>query len=70
MFGQIGVFECLLVSLVGIIILVPACRLAVRIGYPAWAGLLILAPVANLIALYYVAFGKWSAEPERTKHPF
>lgn len=45
--------------IMGIIFVIPAWRICQRIGYPGPLGLLILIPFANIVLLYFIAFGPW-----------
>jgi len=48
------------------IAVVPFWRICNRIGLSPWLSLLILVPIANVIFIYYVAFGEW---PSQKKAP-
>jgi len=41
-----------------------SCTLMGRTGYPWWLGLLIVAPVANLILLLFLLIRRWPVEEE------
>ncbi|NMT62104.1 hypothetical protein [Marinobacter orientalis] len=47
---------------IAIVVVIPACRICQRTGYPGWMGVLILFPVVNLILLYFLAFADWPAD--------
>ena len=47
--------------LVGILLVVPFCRLSSRLGYPGPLALLILVPLVNLAFIYFLAFSNWPA---------
>ena len=42
-----------------IISIIPFWRICVRVGLSPWLSLLLLVPIANIIFVYYVAFGDW-----------
>ncbi len=49
--------------LIGIIIvIIPFWRICDRVGLSPWLSLLLLVPLANIIFVYYVAFGDWPAQ--------
>lgn len=50
---------------IAIIVVIPACRICQRTGYPGWMGVLILFPVINLILLYFLAFADWPADKNK-----
>jgi hypothetical protein len=55
----------LLVGLAGLaILIVPFVRIVQRTGYSGWWFLLWFVPVANILALWYFAFGPWPAFDE------
>jgi hypothetical protein len=46
----------------GVVLIVwPAWRICSRAGFPGALGLLIMVPLLNLVLLYVLAFGEWSA---------
>ena len=45
--------------LAAIISIIPFWRICVRVGLSPWLSLLLLVPIANIIFVYYVAFGEW-----------
>lgn len=47
------------------IIVIPFWRIFPKAGYSRWLSLLMVVPVVNLIALYYLAFSSW---PSLQKH--
>ena len=51
-----------MVILMAALVVIPAWRLAERIGYPGWLGLVSLIPALNLALLWIAAFGKWPSE--------
>ena len=63
-----GLFGLALIALAGIgfgggvlavLILIPAYRLAERVGYPGWYAFLLLIPILNLVLLWMFAFKPW-----------
>ncbi len=61
MIGSIGVPELLFLIAAAAILVLPAWKLSSRLGFPGWLGVLILVPLANLLALYFIAFAPWPA---------
>jgi len=59
MYGSIGIVEFLFVLASAAILVIPAWKLSSRLGYPGWLGMLILLPLVNLGALYFIAFSSW-----------
>ena len=45
----------------GLLLIIPFWQLFSKAGYSGWWGLLMIVPVANLIALYVLAFSNWPA---------
>jgi hypothetical protein len=67
MFGSIGVPELLvlIVFLCGVVLVVlPACRICRKAGYPAWLGVGAIVPVLNVLLLCLLGFTKWPIERE------
>ncbi|WP_417436528.1 hypothetical protein [Idiomarina abyssalis] len=56
MFAGMGFLWMLVV---GLIFVIPAWRICQRAGFPGPLGLLIVIPIANIILLYFIAFGPW-----------
>jgi hypothetical protein len=48
--------------LVALIMVVPFWRLCQRVGYSPWLSLLMLLPIANVVLLYFIAFGDWPSQ--------
>ncbi|HUA90575.1 MAG TPA: hypothetical protein VL994_14140 [Steroidobacteraceae bacterium] len=46
----------IIVAIVGVI---PFWRICKRVGHSEWLSLLLLVPIANLIFVYWLAFGDW-----------
>jgi hypothetical protein len=63
MFGSLGGPELAMVAfvMIGSLIVVafPASRICVRIGFPAWVGILAVLPLVNIGLLWFVAFTEW-----------
>ncbi|NNE43433.1 MAG: hypothetical protein HKN12_04440 [Gemmatimonadetes bacterium] len=57
-----GVLEIGMVILGMLLVVIPAWKLAERMGYPGWLGVGILAPMLNIVLLWIVAFGPWPGE--------
>jgi hypothetical protein len=45
----------------GLLLIIPFWRLFSKAGFSGWWSLLMIVPVANLIALYVLAFSNWPA---------
>lgn len=56
MFAGMGFLWMLLIAIIAVI---PVWRICQRIGYAGPLGLLILVPFANIVLLYFIAFGPW-----------
>jgi hypothetical protein len=48
--------------IVALVMVVPFWRLCRRVGHSPWLSLLMLVPLANVILLYYIAFGDWPSQ--------
>lgn len=57
-----GFLEIGMVILSAALLLIPAWRIADRMGYPGWFGLGIMVPMLNIALLWIVAFAKWPSE--------
>lgn len=53
---------------IAVVVVIPAWRICQRTGFPAWLGLLILVPIANLFLLYLIAFADWPADKAGGRH--
>jgi len=49
----------LLYGLIAIVFLVPFWKIFEKAGFPPALSLIMLIPIANLVALYFVAFSTW-----------
>jgi hypothetical protein len=49
-------------ALAVVAILLPACRICIKAGYPSWAGVFAMVPVLNVLLLWFFAFSKWPLE--------
>ena len=61
---MIGLPEILVVSvflLIWATVVWPAARIARRLGFTPWLGLLAVIPMVNLILLWFVALAEWPA---------
>ena len=64
----INVVESLIIFLLLIAIVLPFRRIFGKAGYSPWLGMLILVPLINLIALYFLAYSQWPAlSPKRAR---
>lgn len=55
-----------LMLIIGILVLIPVWRICTKAGYSGWLSLLVLAPLANLVLLYFLAFSQWPLERSRS----
>lgn len=55
-------FHGFLWPVAAVIAIIPFWRICVRVGLSPWLSLLLLIPLANIIFVYYVAFGEWPAQ--------
>jgi hypothetical protein len=42
-----------------VLVVIPFWRICARVGHSPWLSLLMLVPIANILFLYYLAFGEW-----------
>ena len=56
------VLAFLIALFVVVVVLLPACRICIKAGYPSWAGVFALVPLLNLGLLWFVAFAEWPLE--------
>ena len=45
--------------LMAVLVSVPFWLIFAKAGFSSWLSLLMLAPIVNIIALYYLAFADW-----------
>ena len=57
-------FGPLMMIIFAIAIVVPFWLIFAKAGYSKWLSLLMVIPVVNLIALYFLAFSKWPSQKE------
>jgi hypothetical protein len=57
-------FFVLWLALAVVAIVLPACRICSKAGYPAAAGALALIPILNVVFLWFLAFSEWPIEKE------
>ncbi|MFI5167061.1 MAG: hypothetical protein ACHQQS_10600 [Thermoanaerobaculales bacterium] len=57
-------FPPIWVALAVVAILLPACRICIKAGFPSWAGGFALIPLLNLGFLWFVAFTEWPLEKQ------
>jgi hypothetical protein len=56
------VILAVLLGVFALIVVVPACLVCRKAGYPAWLGVAAILPVANIVLLCFLAFSKWPLE--------
>jgi hypothetical protein len=62
-----GLFQpihLLLIALLGFVVYLPYWQIFKKAGFSPWLSLLMVIPLFNLCALYYLAFARW---PEKSK---
>lgn len=62
--GGFGPFMFLLMAA---LVVVPFWRIFTKAGYSGWFSLLMLVPVVNIAALYFLAFADWPRLRDATK---
>jgi hypothetical protein len=55
----------LVYGIIAVIVVIPFWKIFEKAGFPAAMSLLMLIPVVNLIAIYFVAFAQWPSRPTR-----
>jgi hypothetical protein len=58
-------FMFLLLLLYTAAIVIPMAKILQRTGFSTWWILLIFVPIVNVIALWFLAFGKWTGARRR-----
>jgi hypothetical protein len=53
----------LVYAIVAVIVVIPFWKIFEKAGFPPAMSLLMLIPVVNLIAIYFVAFAQWPSRP-------
>lgn len=53
--------------LMAALVVVPFWRIFTKAGYAGWFSLLMLVPVVNIVALYFLAFADWPRLRDVTK---
>jgi uncharacterized protein (DUF983 family) len=54
-------FAPLMMLIIGALIVIPFLVIFEKAGYSKWLSLLMVVPVVNIIAIYYLAFSEWPA---------
>ena len=49
-------------ALAVVAVLLPACRICLKAGYPSWVGIFAIVPVLDLLLLWFFAFSEWPLE--------
>jgi hypothetical protein len=44
---------------VALVLIWPAARIAARLGFSPWLGVLVVVPLVNVLLLWFVAYSKW-----------
>ena len=57
-------FMPIVMVLIALIVIIPFMTIFSKAGYSKWLGLLMVVPVVNIIALYFLAFSNWSNLPQ------
>jgi len=61
-----GLFQpihLLLIAVLGFVVFLPYWQIFKKAGFSPWLSLLMLIPLVNLCALYYLAFARWQTNP-------
>jgi hypothetical protein len=62
-----GLFQplhLLLIAVLGFVVLLPYWQIFKKAGFSPWLSLLMVIPLVNLCALYYLAFARWPEKPK------
>ena len=59
--GSFGLMHLFAVVIIFLIVGIPVARILRRIGFSGWWSILAIIPLANLIALWVLAFVDWPA---------
>lgn len=62
MYGYGYGFGPLWMLIVAALVVLPFWRLFEKAGYSGWLGLLMLVPLVNILALYFLAFTDWPVQ--------
>jgi hypothetical protein len=65
--GPAGVPELLIITFCVVVVLIPAFRIARKLGYPSLLAVLVFLPFANVLLLWLLAFIEWPIEREFRK---
>jgi hypothetical protein len=55
-------FHTIWFLLVVIVVVIPFWKICERVGHSPWLSLLTLIPLANIVFIYYIAFGEWPSQ--------
>jgi hypothetical protein len=62
--GGISIWQLLIIAFYILIVVLPFWQIFGKAGYSPWLSFLMIIPVVNLVALYFLAFAKWPALSE------
>jgi len=62
--NTLGLPELVIITVLAVLVVLPASRICVKAGYPAWLGALAILPVLNAVLGLLLAFAKWPIEQE------
>ena len=66
MYG-IGLPELIVLSIIGIIFVLPFWKIFTKAGFPGWWSLSMLIPLLGIFVLFYLAFAEWPIQREFNK---
>ena len=53
----------LMYGVFAVLVVIPFWKIFQKAGFPPALSLIMLVPVANIVALYFVAFARWPGQP-------
>jgi hypothetical protein len=62
-----GLFQpihLLLIAVIGFVVFLPYWQIFKKAGFSPWLSLVMVIPLVNLCALYYLAFAQWPGKPK------
>lgn len=65
--ANLGFSELLILLFIGVVFVVPFWQIFSKAGFPGPLSLLMLAPVVNMLMLFYLAFAEWPSLRNRPK---
>ena len=62
-----GIFEIMIVIIVGVISVLPFWKIFSKAGFPGPLSLLMLVPLVNIAMIFFLAFAEWPALKQAQK---